>query len=207
MPTPADAQDREQLAGVVAERLAEGVREPAHLRLAPDHGRLQVTGGAHLAVHREQAVGRDRLGLALQGQRLDRLDLDGILGQLQRRVADQDLARLGGLLEPGGEVDRVTGGQALRRAGDDLAGRHADAPLDAQLRERVAHLDRRAQRPERVVLVHDRHAEHRHHRVADELLDAAAVALDDALHPLEIAGEQPRAAPPDRAARRARSSR
>jgi hypothetical protein len=31
--------------------------------------------------------------------------------------------------EPGGEVDRVTGGQALRRAGDDLAGRHADVEM------------------------------------------------------------------------------
>ena len=34
------------------------------------------------------------------------------------------------------------------------------------------------------------HAEHRHHRVADELLDRAFVGLDDLLHPLEIAGEQ-----------------
>ena len=108
MPTPAEPEDREQLAGGVAERLAEGISEPAHLRLATDHGRLQVTGGAHLAVHRQQAVGRDRLGLALQRQRLHRLDLDGIVGQLQRRVADQDLARLGCLLEPGGEIDRVT---------------------------------------------------------------------------------------------------
>ena len=56
--------------------------------------------------------------------------------------------------------------------------------------QRVAHLDRRPHRAQRVVLVHDRHAEHGHHRVADELLDRAAVALDDRLHPLEVAGEQ-----------------
>ena len=56
--------------------------------------------------------------------------------------------------------------------------------------QRVAHLDRRPHRPQRVVLVHDRHAEHGHHRVADELLDGAAVALDDRLHPLEVAREQ-----------------
>ena len=41
--------------------------------------------------------------------------------------------------------------------------------------------------PQRVVLVHDRDAEDGHHGVADELLDAAAVALDDRLHPLEVA--------------------
>jgi hypothetical protein len=32
-------------------------------------------------------------------------------------------------------------------------------------------------------------AEHRHHGVADELLDSPAVQLDDALHPLEVAGQ------------------
>jgi len=35
-----------------------------------------------------------------------------------------------------------------------------------------------------------RHAEDGHDRVADELLDHAAVALDDPLHLLEVAGEQ-----------------
>ena len=63
-------------------------------------------------------------------------------------------------------------------------------PLDPELRQRVPHLHRRPARPQRVVLVHDRHAEHRHHRVADELLHRAAVRLDDRLHPLEVAGQQ-----------------
>ena len=35
-----------------------------------------------------------------------------------------------------------------------------------------------------------REPEDRHHRVADELLDDAAVALDDRLHALEVAREQ-----------------
>ena len=63
-------------------------------------------------------------------------------------------------------------------------------PVDAELGQRVAHLDRRAARPQRVVLVHDRNAEDRHHRVADELLHRAAVRLDDPLHPLEVARQQ-----------------
>ena len=119
------------------------------------------------------------------------LDLDGVAGQPHAcLLADQDLARLRRLLEPRGDVDRVTGREPLLGAGHDLAGRHADASLDAELGERVAHLDRRAHRPQRVVLVHDRDAEDGHHRVADELLDRAAVALDDRPHPLEVAGEQ-----------------
>jgi hypothetical protein len=36
-----------------------------------------------------------------------------------------------------------------------------------------------------------RHPEHRHHRVADELLHRPLVRLDDRLHPLEVAGEHP----------------
>ena len=71
-----------------------------------------------------------------------------------------------------------------------LAGHDADPPLQAQLGQRVAHLDRRPHRAQRVVLVQHRHAEHGHHRVADELLHAAAVPLHDRLHPLEVAREQ-----------------
>jgi hypothetical protein len=62
--------------------------------------------------------------------------------------------------------------------------------VDVELGQRVAHLGRRTHGPQRVVLVRDRHAEHRHHRVADELLHATAVPLDDCLHALEVAGEQ-----------------
>ena len=61
---------------------------------------------------------------------------------------------------------------------------------DAELGQRVAHLDRRAAGPQRVVLVHLGDAEDGHDRIADELLHRPAVRLDDPLHPLEVAGEQ-----------------
>ena len=79
-------------------------------------------------------------------------------------------------------------------------------PSKPELRQRVTHLDRRPHRAQCVVLVHHRHAEDGHHGVADELLDGAAVALDDRLHPLEVAGEQ-RAEPlgVDRLAERGRA--
>ena len=66
----------------------------------------------------------------------------------------------------------------------------ADARLDAQRRQGVAHLERGPDRPQRVVLVHLGHAEDGHHGVADELLDRAAMCLDDGLHALEVAREQ-----------------
>ena len=72
---------------------------------------------------------------------------------------------------------------------DHLAGVDADPRLDAELRQRVAHLDGGPHGAERVVLVHLRHAEDRHHGVADELLDGAAVPLDDRLHLVEVARE------------------
>jgi hypothetical protein len=71
-----------------------------------------------------------------------------------------------------------------------LAGVHSDPAGDPQLREGGSHLDRGPAGTQRVVFVRGRHAEHRHHGVADELLDRSPVRLDDPLHPLEIPGEQ-----------------
>ena len=94
------------------------------------------------------------------------------------------------LLQPGGHVDRVTGREPLVRPRHHLARHHSDPPLQPESRERFPHLDRCPHRPQCVVLVHDRHTEDGHHGVADELLDRAAVMLDDRLHPLEVACEQ-----------------
>ena len=113
-----------------------------------------------------------------------------LLHERERRLADQHLARLGRLLQPRRDVDGVTRRQPLLGARHDLAGVDADPAVDAELRERVPHLHRGPARAQRVVLVRRRHPEHGHHRVADELLDRAAVPLDDRLHPLEVARQQ-----------------
>ena len=128
--------------------------------------------------------------LALHAERVDRLSLDTTVHQAEGLLADQDVARRRGLLEARRHVDRVAGGQPLGRAGDNLPGVDADARLERELGERVAHLGRRPDRPQRVVLVDVWHAEDCHHRVADELLDAAAMCLDDRLHALEVARQQ-----------------
>ena len=78
--------------------------------------------------HREQAETVDRLSM------LDRptgtpVDQDRVSHETVRRLADQDLARLGRLLEPLGDVDRLSRHEemALRVvSGDHLAGVHAD---------------------------------------------------------------------------------
>ena len=80
--------------------------------------------------------------------------------------------------------------QAFLGAGDDHAGVEPDAGLESELGKRIAHFRRCPDRAQRVVLVRGRHAEDRHDRIADELLDRSAVSLDDCPHPLEVANEQ-----------------
>ena len=64
-----------------------------------------------------------------------------------------------------------------------------DRELLVQLGQAVAHLGRRSNGAERIVLVQMRNPEHGHDRVADELLDGAAVMLQDPPHLLEVALE------------------
>jgi hypothetical protein len=138
----------------------------------------------------DEAESRDRLSLSLHLERIDRLCLDRLADELESRLANEDLARLGSLLQASSDVDGIPGRKALLRAGDDLAGVEADAGLDSELGQRVAHLDGCSHRTERIVLVHLGGAEHGHHGVSDELLHCPAVRLDDSLHALEVAGEE-----------------
>jgi hypothetical protein len=141
--------------------------------------------------HTQQPVGGNGLRLALQLERLDRLDLDRLANQRERRLSEQHLAWLCRLLEARGDVDGVPRRQAFLGAGYDDSGGEPDARLHAELRKGVAHLLCGPNRAQRVVLVRRRHSEDRHHCVADELLDRALVPLDDRLHALEVAREQP----------------
>ncbi len=180
--------DRDELAAPLRLHCVPRFPEELALALAPDEPRL-VAPRRHVADVQQPEDG-NRCGLALQRERLDRLDLDRVSDQRQRRLSDQHLARLRRLLEAGGHVHRITGRQPLLRPRHDLARHHPDPTLQPQLGQRIAHLDRRTHRPHSVVLVHRRHAENRHHGVADELLHAAAVPLDDRPHSLEVAREQ-----------------
>jgi hypothetical protein len=90
----------------------------------PTSGAPCRASASHTSLHADEAVGRDRLGLALQLERLDLLDLDAVLDEPVRQLAEQDLALAGGLLEAGGDVDGVACDEPLAGrgvAGDDLA--------------------------------------------------------------------------------------
>ena len=97
-PRLADAgrpEDREQLAGAVAERPGRTRRGDGAARVSrPTIGARRGGAEPWSPCTDEQAVGRHRLGLALQRERLDRLDLDRVAGEPQRLLADQDLAGL-----------------------------------------------------------------------------------------------------------------
>ncbi len=87
-------------------------------------------------------------------ERLDGLDANGVADEEPRLGADQDLAGARRLLETRGDVDRVAGDERLALAADDdLARVDADPRLEAVLGDRRAHLRRRANRAQRVVLV------------------------------------------------------
>ena len=100
--------------------------------------------------------------------------------------ADQDLARLGLLLEARREVDGLAGGEGrLGVVGDDLAGLDPDPRLDAEVLDLLQRGERGTDGAFRVVLVGERDAEGRHHGVAGELLHRAAVRDDAVRHLVE----------------------
>ena len=202
---PRGPEDGEEVAGALPHSASERVGEEHPLAAAADDRRLEprrVPGRVRMNL--EQPVGGDRLVLALHGQRLERLHDDGVAGEAVRHLADEDLAGRGRLLEALGDVDRLARHEALgtaRVAGDHLTAGHSRAHGDAhaevalelfvELGQRVAELDDRPQRAQRVVLVDDRRAEDGHDRVADELLHRPAVALEDRPHAREVAIHDP----------------
>ena len=116
-----------------------------------------------------EPVGRHTFCLALQFERLDRLDFNRVANEAVRRVAEQNLVRRRRLLEARGRVDRIARHQPLPRrriAGNHLAGVDARAVADGyapalvqllvQSGQLVSHLGCSANRPQRVVFVEPR---------------------------------------------------
>jgi hypothetical protein len=117
------------MAGPLPNDATERPAKERELTLSPDKRRVQVSGDRRSSQgHRDQPEGEDGLRLALQGQRLRRLDLDRVADQPEGGLAQQDLARWGGLLQPGRRVHSVAGDQGLparRISSHDLPGVHA----------------------------------------------------------------------------------
>ena len=130
------------------------------------------------------------------------------LGRALGRLAHEHGARRRHRLEPRRGVDEVARDHALVGRADGhrrLTREHPAARLDARTQgpHRVDELQGGADRALGVVLVRDRRAPHGHHRVADELLDRAAVAVDRPRARGRSSASAARAPPPRRGPRRA----
>ncbi len=181
------ADDGDDLRRRLALRLLEDGEQPPKLVLAADELRLQIAGHRRRSRDElEQPEGRQRRLLA----RLDGLHTHGVADELERRRAEHDRSGRRRLLDSLGDVDRIARDEAAvtRVADVHVAGVDPDAQVEP---ETVLALDRLAQSgdgcagvgggtdgPQGIVLVRHRYAEDGHDRVADELLDRAAVALD-----------------------------
>ena len=169
------------LAHGAVERLAQllelgGAADDRRVEAPRDRGRLEVDVDEAKRLDHALPFRVDR----------DRLDLHRVTHELARLCPDQHFAGRGRLLQPGSHVDGVAGDECVAVACDDLAGVDTDARAEPEGGDGRPHLPRSSNGAQRVILVGDRDAEHRHHRVADELLDGAAVPLEDRAHRLVV---------------------
>ena len=195
------SDDRDQAAVPLGLRSLQHPFELGQGIPAADERSVETRGRIGSLAEGKQAVGTDRVALALQLEGCQPLGVDRIAHEPVRRLGEEDLARLRVLLEAGRRVGRVAGNEVAignealsgdRSRVQARARREGDAipPLEVVVQpgERVPHLDRRAHGAQRIVLVKLGQAEDRHHRVADELRELPSVPLDDGPHPLEEGG-------------------
>ena len=178
-------KDGHEVRAPVADGTLEGVLEQLELGSAADERRR---GETRRVVHAKCAPGPERFGPALDLECSDALHLDCARREAARTLADEDLPRLRGLLQPDSEVHRLA--RCERRLGvldDHLTRLDADPCGKAERLDPGKDLERGAEGPFRMVLVRHGHAERSHHRIAGELLDDAAVLLDRLGDLLEVA--------------------
>ena len=203
LPDPGDADDRDEPRPALVARGVEEVLHQPELALAPDERRLEPGRAPFAAARGDHALGPpERHGLGLPFERVLARVVEGHRGLARppSPLADEHGARLGGVLHARGRVHEVAGNHAFslgadrhrRVAGDDAdAHRQLRRPdLAAERADDLDELQPRAHRPLGVVLARYGRAPDRHHRVADELLDRPAVAVDHSPRGLEVARKQ-----------------
>ena len=177
--------------------MVELLEEPQLVRAA-DERRLQGLAPVAPAALRDDThrpPGGNGHGLALERLLADGVEHDRPGRGALRRFADENGPGRRRGLQPGGGVDQIAGDHPLadRPEGHGgLAGEHAGPCLDrgSEGTDRVDQGERGADGPLGVVFPGARRAPDRHHGVADELLDCAAVTLHHVPGELEVAGEQ-----------------
>ena len=138
---PGVADHRHELTARLCLHPLPRLGERSQLSLATDEPRRMAALGR--IQDGDEAIGRHRMRLSLQRQRLDRLRHHRFAHERERRLADQDLRWRSGLLEARRDVDGVPGRKPLLRPRHHLARVDADAAGDPELGQRVAHLHRR----------------------------------------------------------------
>ena len=190
---PGGPVDRHEVDARVPAGACKRVVEKLELFLAPDEGDRDGQPPTDILRDGDDPPRLDPIRESPCKLRAERRRDDAVTGQPLGVRPEQDLARLGRLLQPGRRVDRQAGGKrGLFLVRDDLARLDPDPDLQAELLDRVDHPERRAHRPLGIVLVRDGHAEGRHHSVAGEPLHHTAVR-DDAVLDLPEEPVQPRA--------------
>jgi hypothetical protein len=196
---PGSADHRHHPAPTLGDRAFERPLQLGERVLAPDQRRHQTRRVIAPVGDRHEPIRPERFRLALDRHGRDRCDRDRSAEQAVGRVRDDDVAGRRGLLQPGGRVRGVADHQTSigREDGprdqtgvDAGPGRedHAVPLLEPVVEgsEGLAHLQRGARGPERVVFVELGEPEHGHHGVADELGERASVTSEDRLDGLEV---------------------
>ncbi len=185
------AGDGHELERALPERPPVGLLEQRQVVLPADErrpGLLQV--GPEPAPGAEDPPRGDRLGLALQADRLERLEVDRLPRRAVRPLAHHDRPHRGGRLEAGRGVHDVPGHDPLPGLGtgpqrdERLAGGdprpdlEVEPVLPVELGELLDDPERGPDRALRIVLVRHRGPEHGHRGVAHELLQGPAPPVD-----------------------------
>ena len=189
LPDPRLADDRQEPPAAFVQRPVQRSPEPFQLHSAADQAHRSRGGGSRPG--RTRTPHGHRLRLALRLDRIEPLVVEQALRLTIGQLADCDSSHRRGRLQPGGRVDDVARHDPLAELGasaeldDRLAAvdpdPHAQVEVGLcriQIVDRLEHAQTGPNRPFGIVLVRHRGAEHRHHGVADELLDRAAEALD-----------------------------
>ncbi len=198
-----DAGDRDEMRLSLVGAEVKQVLDLAQLAIASDEGRLEALRLLVAAAPGHNAQGLPQLGLSLLALELVRTGAlvdDRLLARAPRGLSDEHGAGLCDALDPGSGVHDVPGDHALpgrserdgRLAGQD-AGPGAEI-LGADLLPQGGHgrneIEPGAHGALGVILGGRRRPPHGHHRIADELLDAAPVELDQPSARVEVPREQ-----------------
>ena len=203
LPDPGDASHRDEVRLALVGAAVKEVLDLPQLAVAADERCLEAGG-----LERAAQAGDDALRLpercepllALELERAHLLEDDRLLSRAPRRLADEYGTRVGDRLHACRGVHEVACDHALSLGAERdgrLAREDARARLELGSSDLVAQrghgrdeVERRPHGALGVVLSRGRRAQDRHDRVPDELLDRAAVELDQSAARVEVAREE-----------------